>query len=205
MPTHLRGIFALLIVTLAWGTTFPAMKDLTSYFTPVWIIFMRFFLAAMMLAPFLRGIRWQDLRIGLLMGALLFVCFIFQVEGLTLTSSNRNAFITGLNVLIVPLLGIALGNWPEKRIIFAVFLAILGLFALCWDGGGWSRGDNLTLVCAVAYAIYIKMMEVYSRRVASLMSFTAAQITGVFLSALAWLLISEVPSAPVEMRIDMAN
>ncbi len=205
MSTNLRGIFALLVVTIAWGTTFPAMKDLSSFFTPAWIVFLRFFLAAILLTPFLRGIRRQDLLIGLGMGLLLFVCYVFQVEGLALTSSNRNAFITGLNVLLVPLLGILLGSWPEKRIILAVLLAVIGLFALCWDGGSWSYGDTLTLFCALAYAIYVKLMEVYSRRVSSLMSFTAVQVSCVCLCALLWLLITEVPIGGVEKEIDLLN
>ncbi len=205
MSTNLRGIFALLVVTLVWGTTFPAMKDLSSFFTPAWIIFLRFFLAAVLLAPFLLRINRKDLAIGLGMGLLLFVCYVFQVEGLALTTSNRNAFITGLNVLIVPLLGILLGSFPEKRIIFAVVLAVIGLFALCWDGGSWSYGDTLTLFCALAYAVYVKLMEVYSRRVSSLMSFTAAQISAVCLCALAWLLIAELPFGAVEKKIDLLN
>lgn len=202
MSTNLRGIFALLAVTLVWGTTFPAMKDLSSSFSPAWIIFLRFFLATIILAPFLWRIRKQDLLIGLGMGFLLFLCYVFQVEGLALISSNRNAFITGLNVLIVPLLGILLGTWPEKRIVIAVVLAVIGLFALCWEGGTWSFGDTLTLLCALCYAIYVKLMEVCSRRVSSLMSFTAAQITSVFLCALIWLLLAEIPLTSIVREID---
>lgn len=55
---------------------------------------------------------------------------MLQLRGLTLTSSNRNAFVTGLSVLVVPLLGLAMGNLPERKIVAAVLLAIAGLFAL---------------------------------------------------------------------------
>jgi hypothetical protein len=37
MPLHLRGVAALLIVTLVWGTTIPAMKDMTGYLSASWI------------------------------------------------------------------------------------------------------------------------------------------------------------------------
>jgi drug/metabolite transporter (DMT)-like permease len=47
--------------------------------------------------------RRTELRWGLLLGALLFIAFWLQT-GLARTSSNRNAFVTGLNVLVVPLL-----------------------------------------------------------------------------------------------------
>ncbi|MES2149241.1 MAG: DMT family transporter [Pseudomonadota bacterium] len=189
----LRGIAALLVVTLVWGTTFPAMKDLTAYFSPVWIIFSRFALAALLLSPFLAGARRPDLVSGMLLGLLLFFCYVFQVEGLSLTSSNRNAFITGLNVLIVPLLGIARGRWPERRIVLALVLALAGLAALCWDGGAWGRGDTLALLCAFCFALYIRMLEGRSRDAARLMTLTAAQIMTVALCAAVWLLLREVP------------
>src|SRR5438128_2276696 len=127
MTHQFRGILALLVVTLVWGTTFPAMKDLTAYFSPVWIIFLRFALAGLLLVPFLRGSRRDDIVAGAQLGLILFFCYAFQVEGLALTSSNRNAFITGLNVLVVPLLGLVAGTLPERRILLALLLAIGGL------------------------------------------------------------------------------
>ncbi|MGB9109852.1 MAG: EamA family transporter, partial [Telluria sp.] len=98
MTQQLRGILALVVVVLVWGTTFPAMKDLTVTFSPVWIILTRFALALLILSPFLWRAHLADLRAGVLLGLVLFFCYLFQVEGLALTSSNRNAFITGLNV-----------------------------------------------------------------------------------------------------------
>ena len=59
-----------------------------------------------LLLPFLRRAQRVDIVSGLMLGSLLFLCYVFQVEGLARTSSNRNAFICGLNVLIVPLLGL---------------------------------------------------------------------------------------------------
>jgi drug/metabolite transporter (DMT)-like permease len=193
MHRHLHGIFALLLVTLVWGTTFPAMKDLTGHFSAVWIILVRFALAAVILLPFLWRAKASDLRSGLILGALLFFCFIFQVEGLALTSSNRNAFICGLNVLVVPLLGVLAGRLPERRIVLALIMSIAGLAALCWDGGGWGTGDSLALMCALCFGVYVKVMEVHTRRATRLMTITAAQIGMVALCAALWLWVREVP------------
>jgi drug/metabolite transporter (DMT)-like permease len=193
MTHHLRGILALLLVTLVWGTTFPAMKALTATVSPAWIVFTRFALAALLLAPFLlRGAR-ADLRSGALLGLLLFFCYVFQVEGLNLTSSNRNAFICGLNVLIVPLLGVLAGRGPERRIWIALGLAVAGLGALCWDGGAWRFGDTLALGAALCFGLYIKMMEVHTRAAARLMTITAMQIATVALCSALWLAVTEVP------------
>lgn len=196
MSHSLRGIAALLVVTLVWGTTFPAMKDMTSAFSPAAIVFSRFTLAALLLSPFLVRAARSDLVSGLLLGLLLFFCYVFQVEGLALTSSNRNAFITGLNVLVVPLLGVFAGRLPERRIVFALVLAVAGLAALCWDGGAWSWGDTLALAGAVCFGAYIKMMEVRTRGAVRLMTLTAMQIATVAGCALLWLLVTEVPAGP---------
>jgi drug/metabolite transporter (DMT)-like permease len=205
MNHQLRGILALLVVTIVWGTTFPAMKGLTGYFSPVWIIFVRFALAALLLAPFLWRARRSDLVSGALLGLILFVCFLFQVEGLALTSSNRNAFICGLNVLVVPLLGVAAGRLPERRVLLALVLAVAGLVALCWDSGSWGLGDTLALVCALAFGVYVKLMEVRTRQAARLMTLTAAQIATVALCAALWLLVSDIPRGAVDTSQDYAN
>jgi len=193
MTQQLRGIFALVIVVLVWGTTFPAMKDLTATLSPVWIILVRFALATIILSPFLWRARRADLASGVVLGLILFFCYLFQVEGLALTSSNRNAFICGLNVLVVPLLGLVGGRLPERRIVFALLLAIVGLAALCWDGGAWGRGDTLALLAALTFGVYVKVMEIYSRKAVRLMSITATQIATVAVCATAWLLAREVP------------
>ncbi|MFL6674643.1 MAG: DMT family transporter [Massilia sp.] len=205
MNHQFRGILALLVVTVVWGTTFPAMKGLTGYFAPVWIIFVRFALAALLLAPFLWRARRSDLASGGLLGLILFFCFMFQVEGLALTSSNRNAFICGLNVLVVPLLGVIAGRLPERRVVVALVLAVAGLVALCWDGGGWGRGDSLALLCALAFGVYVKVMEVRTRQAGRLMTLTAAQITTVALCAALWLLLRDVPRGGDALGQDYAD
>jgi drug/metabolite transporter (DMT)-like permease len=169
------------------------MKDLTATFSPVWIILVRFALATLLLSPFLWRAHASDLRAGALLGLVLFFCYLFQVEGLALTSSNRNAFICGLNVLVVPLLGMAGGRLPERRIVFALVLAIAGLAALCWDGGAWGTGDTLALLAALTFGVYVKIMEIKTRRATRLMSVTAAQIATVAVCAALWLLVREVP------------
>ena len=201
MTQHLRGILALVVVVLVWGTTFPAMKELTAYFSPVWIIVTRFAIATVLLSPFLWRARRTDLMLGATLGLLLFFCYLFQVEGLALTTSNRNAFICGLNVLVVPLLGLLGGRLPERRIVVALLLAIAGLVSLCWDGGAWGRGDTLALLAALTFGAYIKMMEVRSRTARRLMSVTAAQIATVAACAALWLVARGAPQPGIGARL----
>ena len=196
MPRHLKGIFALLIVTMVWGTTFPAMKELSQHFSAPWILVLRFSIGGLLLSPFLLRGKKPDFLGGVMLGVLLFVAAMFQFSGLVLTSSNRNAFVTGLNVLIVPLLGLAMGRIPERRILIAIGLAIVGLFALCWDGAAWGEGDNLALVGAFCFGAYIKMLELTTRRASNLMALTTVQILVVALCALLWLALRELPAHP---------
>lgn len=202
MSQHLRGILALVVVTIVWGTTFPAMKDLTVHLSAAWIVFVRFAIASVLLLPFLvRGSR-RDIVNGAVLGLLLYLCYAFQVEGLARTSSNRNAFITGLNCVFVPLIGVFLGRGVEKRIVLALALSVLGLAALCWDGGRWTFGDTLSLACAFSYGVYIRMMATRTQQATSLMTLTAAQIVTVCVCAAVWLLLHEVPRTAVDLPND---
>ncbi|OEZ99748.1 DMT family transporter [Duganella sp. HH101] len=206
MPQHLRGIAALLIVTLVWGTTFPAMKDMTGYLSASWIVLCRFALAGVLLLPFMWRAKWNDIRWGIIAGAVLFLCYVFQIEGLAPTSSNRNAFVTGLNVLVPPLLGVLMGARLERRIVVALVLALAGLFALCWEGSfTWGRGDTLALLCALFFGIYVKLMETTTRKVDKLMVLTASQIWTVAVCAAVWLLMREVPLGFAERSQDLPD
>jgi drug/metabolite transporter (DMT)-like permease len=206
MPQHLRGVAALLIVTLVWGTTFPAMKDMTGYLSASWIVLSRFAIASLLLLPFLWHAKWNDARWGVLAGVVLFLCHVFQIEGLALTTSNRNAFVTGLNVLVPPLIGVLMGKILERRIVVALVLALAGLFALCWEGGFvWGRGDTLALLCAVFFGLYVVLMASTTRKVDKLMVLTASQIVTVAVCSALWLLLREVPLGAAERTEDLAN
>jgi drug/metabolite transporter (DMT)-like permease len=191
MPKHIQGVVALLIVTVVWGTTFAAMKDLSAHFSAVWIAFLRFAAAGVLLLPFLWRGKKEDVVAGTILGLLLFAAFMFQVEALSRMSASRNAFITGLNVLIVPLLGVMAGRMPENRIIIAIALSMAGLFAMCWDGGAWSAGDTLALTGALFFGVYVKLMETLTRRASSMMALTAVQIIAVALCAALWIGVTE--------------
>lgn len=157
------GLAALLLVTLVWGTTFPVMKQISGQFGALEIILLRFAIASLVLLPLLRGLSWAELRWGLAIGSVLFCAFYLQVSGLAQTSSNRNAFVTGLNVLIVPLLAYFLGQrlgWP---LLLGAALGVLGLGGLFYEQAPWSRGDSLTLLSAFVYAVYVLMFEFSAR------------------------------------------
>lgn len=165
MRPERSGLLALLLVTVVWGTTFPAMKLLTAELDALQIIWWRFVIALVVLGPLWWGMRSTERRWGCLLGVLLFLAFWLQIEGLARTSSNRNAFVTGLNVLVVPL--IAMGvmgrryGWPLWA---ACGMALTGMVLMFHEDAPWNLGDTLTLASTLFYAIYILTLEECARR-----------------------------------------
>lgn len=159
------GLWALLLVTAVWGTTFPAMKLLSAQLDAVQIIWLRFSIALLVLGPLWWGMRRPERRWGALLGLLLFVAFWLQIEGLGRTSSNRNAFVTGLNVLVVPLLAVlVLGRRYGWRLWAACAMALVGMVVMFHADEPWNLGDTLTLASTLFYAIYILVLEESARR-----------------------------------------
>ena len=164
MRTERSGLIALLIVTVVWGTTFPAMKLLSAQLDALQIIWLRFAIALVVLLPLWLGMHRNERRWGTALGLLLFLAFWLQIEGLARTSSNRNAFITGLNVLAVPIFAIGLGQRPHWRLWAGCLLAAVGMWFLFYEEAPWNSGDSLTFIGMIFYAIYILLLE-WSARV----------------------------------------
>ncbi|GAA4424994.1 DMT family transporter [Acidovorax lacteus] len=194
------GLLALLAVTVVWGTTFPAMKLLSAHLDAVQIIWLRFVIALAVLAPLWRGMLRHERAWGLGLGLLLFFAFWLQIEGLARTSSNRNAFVTGLNVLVVPLIAMAvLGRRYGWQLWAACAMALAGMTLMFHEDEPWNLGDTLTLASTVFYAIYILTLEECARRtVATPVRATrmaAAQATVMCLAA-SLLLLMRDPAMP---------
>jgi drug/metabolite transporter (DMT)-like permease len=158
------SVLILLLVTLVWGTTFPLLKSASADLNGVEISAFRFLVASLCMLPFLLKApkrAWMD---GLLLGVLGLASYVSQAYGLQFISSNRSAFLTSLNVLMVPFLGLMFGarlSWP---VLLAAFLACLGIGLMSWEGGGHLLGDAATVVCALAYALYVVVLSQRSSR-----------------------------------------
>lgn len=151
----------LALVSLFWGLTFVVVKDALNVVGVFTFLWQRFALAFVTLIPVLvwRGHRPDRgcSHRGILLGLFLFGSYALQTLGLKFTSASHSAFITGLNVIAVPFLGlfffrhtIRLQTW------FGVMLAGGGLFFLTgWGSSRMNPGDVLTLGCALCVAMQI--------------------------------------------------
>ena len=94
-----------------------------------------------------------------MIGIFLFLAFLFQTVGLQYTTASKNAFLTAVNIIIVPFIGLVIyrEKIPTKSLIGSV-VTLMGIAFLSVDGsglGGVNKGDLLTLVAALFFALQI--------------------------------------------------
>ena len=181
-----RFVALLLFVTLIWGTTFPLLKELVATLSGAEISALRFLVAAMCMLPFAFRVprhTWPD---GTMLGVLALVAYVAQAWALEYISANRSAFLTSLNVLIVPLLGLLWGARVSMLVFGAAAVACIGVALMSWEGGANLLGDGLTLLCALSYAIYLIVLSQRSRRHDPL-ALAAAQVVVMALLGALWL------------------
>jgi drug/metabolite transporter (DMT)-like permease len=167
-----RADAVLVSITAFWGVTFVVVKDAVALADPFTFLALRFSLGAVLLTfAAWRGIRSAALvRAGSGLGVLLFLGFAAQTSGLQFTTPSRSAFLTGLSVLLVPFLSIAFHRRrPPPASLFGVALAVGGLWALAGGSAlgipqGLGKGEQLTLLCALAFALHITLIERLARR-----------------------------------------
>ncbi len=166
--SHFKGDLLLLLTAMIWGTAFVAQKVGMDHIGPFMYTGIRFALGALFLTPFMLLLsRKQPFVVkqrkgpplvpaGLLAGTLLFGGSILQQIGIIYTTAGKAGFITGLYVVIVPLLGLIWKFKPGKGVWAGAFLAVTGLYLLTVDKGfTLCMGDTLVILCAFLYALHV--------------------------------------------------
>jgi drug/metabolite transporter (DMT)-like permease len=206
---HLRADLALLAVTLVWGSTFVLMQESVRVLPPYRFLALRFGVASLVMLVLYSRRLWRAPRRQAAMaagiGAVLFVGYASQTIGLQFTTAARSGFVTGLAVVLVPIIGLVLlRQRPPLGAVAGVALATAGLFFLSWPG--WEgtssivlRGDLITLVCCVAFAAQIVLVGKYAPGMDPMALTTAQLLTVTLLSGLFSLgePPSDMASAPV--------
>ncbi len=185
------SVLVLLFVTLVWGTTFPIIRAASAHLSGVEISALRFLIAGVCMLPFAFKASRAAWRDGLVLGIVALVSYVTQAVGLEYISSNRSAFITSLNVLIVPFLGLLLGGRLSLQIMSAAVLACAGIGLMSWGGGSNLIGDSATFGCALSYAVYVILL---SRLIKGHESRTlaATQIVGMAVMGGLWLVLTHL-------------
>jgi drug/metabolite transporter (DMT)-like permease len=160
---------ALVAVTAIWGYTFVPVQKAIAVYPLFAFLAVRFAISTLALAPFaLRPLRALP-RAGVLAGAgagcLLATAYALQTAGLDRTTVASTGFITGLYVVLTPLIALALFRTPVAVAVWAgVVLSVIGLLLLNGVPGGSAAGNALVLGNAVAQACQIASMERFAPR-----------------------------------------
>ena len=196
--------WALLAVAAMWGISFVWMKDILDQQDVYSFLVSRFLVAAIAMIAIRPKVIKQfnkDLVLkGLVIGAALGAGYIFQTLGLERTTPAITGFITGLYVVITPLLAfLFLKEKLTLAICFYILLAVAGLAVLSIEGWSVGTGEIFVLISAALFALHIILLGSWSK------SFDAYALTVIQLTSCA--LVAAIPAlingykAPPDMQV----
>lgn len=161
----------LLLVAIIWGSAFSAQRVAAANLGFFLFNGLRFLLGAMIVFMFLRGkignITKDELLGGLLAGSILIAAATFQHAGLRYTTAGKAGFLTGLYVILIPVLLSLI--WRKKIPIItwmASIIAVFGMFLLSLEQGEFSFGfgDLLELLGAVMWAFHVIVIGRFAKK-----------------------------------------
>jgi drug/metabolite transporter (DMT)-like permease len=193
---------------MIWGSAFVAQRLGMDSIGPFLYSGLRFGLAALILLPVLRWLETRSsnstrapleplnrqlLRGGVLMGLALALGINLQQVGLLFTSVTNSGFITGLYVIIVPLLGLFIGHKTGLGIWLGASLAVVGMFLLSvGDGFVVASGDWLQLAGAFVWGVHVLLVGFFAGRHDPLRLALVQFITCAVISLLLALIFEEI-------------
>lgn len=192
-----RAVMALVVASFLFGATFVVVKSALDDIGPLGFVAWRFLLGALVLSLFAlpRGRRiWKH---GAISGSALFAGYALQTAGLEVTSAANSALITGFYVILTPFIAALFARRARSPwVIGAAFASFAGLWLLTGtDGLALSRGDLLTLGCALAFALHIISLARYAPG-HPVIPFTTVQLAVTATLAFASSILIEGPSLP---------
>ncbi|MFD1929807.1 DMT family transporter [Sporosarcina siberiensis] len=155
------GEIGLIITAIIWGSGFVASAVALDHYTPYQILAGRFLIGVIILSivfykRFNKTTRSTIIK-GMVLGVFLYLAFALQTVGLQYTTPSKNAFLTAINVVIVPFIGFVI---YKKRLdvfeLIGAVMAVTGVAVLSLKlSSEINLGDMLTLACAFAFAFHI--------------------------------------------------
>ncbi len=172
------GAFLLLITAAVWGLAFVAQRAGMEHVGPFTFNAIRFALGAVTLVPLLfltrhrrlRAVSAGTIRFGLGTGVVLFAGASLQQAGIVFTTAGNAGFITGLYLVMVPLLGIFRRQRVGVARWVAVGLATYGMYLLSvTPGTAVNPGDLLVLASAFFFAVHVQLIDHAAKRLDALL------------------------------------
>ena len=207
----MKGIQAeiyLLIIVIIWGSTFALIKGVIDLIPPYTYLTYRFLLAALILVLIfwkrMKKINIMILKKGSLIGIFLFLAYTFQTVGIKYTTATKAGFITGLSVVLVPIIShFLIKEKINRNSAIGVVLAFAGLWFLNYSSSfSFNLGDFLVLLCAFSFATHIISVGLFSKKLDYVL-LAIVQITVVFVLSLLMALIYERPAIHLSYSADI--
>lgn len=177
MPSQaLRADLLMLITAMIWGSAFVAQRLGMDSIGPFIYTGLRFALASLVLLPLLALLQRRSrgpaaplsrglLLGGVVMGLALSLGINLQQVGLLFTTVTNSGFITGLYVIVVPILGLLIGQRSGLGIWLGASLAVLGMFLLSvGEGFTVASGDWLQLAGAFVWGVHVLLVGFFASR-----------------------------------------
>ncbi len=155
---------SLVIVAVVWGATFPIIKLSLTYIDPISFLLFRFAIAAVVLLPFvIKKMNKRDAIYGTIVGIPLFLGYVTQTVGLQYTSPSMSGLITGIYIVLTPILSIfILRNGLDMVKIYLAVAAFVGMALMTISStSGEALGNLLTIATAFCYALQLVLTEKY--------------------------------------------
>lgn len=184
------AVIALLFVGFVWGAAFVLMKDAIKEQPYMDFLATRFTVAAIamfLLRPVVASkLAPGDLKYGAVAGVVLAFAYITQTIGLELTTASISGFLTGLYVVLTPLLAwLVLKQKISLKISLGALLAAVGLGVLSGAATTveFQIGQIWLIVCALLYAVHILILGKYGK---SRDSYRFAMLQIAFVAIVTW-------------------
>lgn len=190
----------LLVTAIVWGSGFVITAIALEYLTAYQVMAGRFLLASIILTVIFgyklkkasKSVIWK----GILLGSILYIAFALQTVGLQYTTPSKNAFLTAVNVIIVPIIALAV---YKRRIdgyeIIGSLIAIVGIGFLSLQGSlTMNIGDALSLACAVAFAFDIFCTNLFVQKEDAIALTIIQFITASFLGVMVVISQGNIPT-----------
>jgi len=208
----MKGIQAeiyLLGIVIIWGSTFAIIKGVIDQIPTFTFLAYRFLLAVLILYLIFwkrikENIDKTILKKGSLIGIFLFMGYAFQTVGLKYTTATKAGFITGLSVVLVPIIShFFIKEKINRNSVIGVILAFIGLWFLNYSSSfSFNFGDFLVLLCAVSFALHIISVGLYAKKV-DYIPLVIVQLATVFVSCLLIAIIFERPALHLSYSFDI--
>jgi drug/metabolite transporter (DMT)-like permease len=180
-------LIALIAVTAVWGVTFVQVKDAVALYPLFAFLAVRFAIATAALAPFaakrVRSLGMRGSAAGARLGLLLAGGYVLQTAGLERTTVSGTGFVTGMYVVLTPVIALVLFRAAIAPAAWAgVAVSTIGLLMLAGVHGS-AGGDALVLAGAAVYSLQIVLMERYAPQY-DVLAFTLVEMVIAFVGLL---------------------